>query len=287
MNKNNLSHKIISSLLISAVMITGLGMGGYFLSKTTNQEQTFRQNTTISGVDVSGLTRMQAQDKLNATMDATAQDVTLDIVYKDKVWSFNGSNFEVNSNIDDIVQSVYNKKRSGDYYQNVTLVKQIQDMGFDSSVALNYVFCGMEEKVNSIVAEIEQSPQDATITFYPNSSTMFNITPHTVGISVDKVKLYDDISNALALSKNATVQVPVVEILPTVTQDKLNLATVKQGEYKTDYSKSSAERKSNIQLAFSKINGTMVAAGEQFSFNDIVGERTEANGFKTAKVIIL
>ncbi len=285
MKNNNKYHKIISSVLITSVLFGGGIAGGYFLSNT-NQNNTFRQNTTISGVDVSGLTRLQAQDKINQTLDATAQDIMLDIVYKDKVWSFNGSNFQVNTNVDKIVENVYNKKRSGDHYQNVKLVKDIQNMGFDSSVALNYVFSGMEEKIDSIASEIEQQPQDATITFYPNSTTMFNIQPHIVGITVDKVKLYDDISTALSLSTKATVQVPVIETMPNVTTDQLNLATVKQGEYSTDYSKSSQERKSNIQLAFSKINGTMVGVGEQFSFNQVVGERTQANGFKTAKVIL-
>ncbi len=284
MDKKNKYHKIISSILVGSVICTGFICGGYFLSK--NSTNTFKPNTSISGVDVSGLTRMQAQDKISQSLDSTAQDVTLDIVYQDKVWSFNGSNFNINSNIDQIVENVYKKHRSGNYYQNVQTVKQIEDMGYDSGVALNYVFSGMEEKIDSIVAEIECLPQDATISFYPNSNVMFNITPHTVGTAVDKQKLYDDISTALAMSKNAVVQVPVITTMPNITQEKLNLSTVKQAEFATDFSKSSNERKSNIKLAFEKLNGTMVLPGQEFSFNQTVGERTAENGFKTAKVIV-
>ncbi len=42
----------------------------------------------------------------------------------------------------------------------------------------------------------------------------------------------------------------------------------------------------NLELASAKIDGTMLLPGEEFSYNETVGERTEANGFKEAKVIV-
>ena len=50
----------------------------------------------------------------------------------------------------------------------------------------------------------------------------------------------------------------------------------------TDASSSSSNRIENIRLAMSIIDGTRLAPGEQFSFNDRVGERTKARGFKVA-----
>ncbi len=44
-------------------------------------------------------------------------------------------------------------------------------------------------------------------------------------------------------------------------------------------------RASNIELAASKLDGVTVQPGEVFSFNDIVGDRTIANGFRMAPVI--
>jgi len=56
------------------------------------------------------------------------------------------------------------------------------------------------------------------------------------------------------------------------------------GTYSTNYSTSSQNRKTNIHLASEKINGLVLNPGEVFSFNDIVGPRTEANGYKIAHV---
>ena len=56
------------------------------------------------------------------------------------------------------------------------------------------------------------------------------------------------------------------------------------GTYTTTYNASVIGRSANIDIAAGKINGLILKPGERFSFNDIVGERTTSNGFKTASV---
>jgi hypothetical protein len=53
----------------------------------------------------------------------------------------------------------------------------------------------------------------------------------------------------------------------------------------TTYSTSTAERKHNVKLASTSINGTLIDVGGEFSFNRVVGVRTEKRGYKTAKII--
>ena len=53
------------------------------------------------------------------------------------------------------------------------------------------------------------------------------------------------------------------------------------GSYTTRYA-AGGNRGSNVAIAAAKINGTVVLPGEIFSFNDTVGKRTVANGFKIA-----
>ncbi len=62
-------------------------------------------------------------------------------------------------------------------------------------------------------------------------------------------------------------------------------APVFRARFYTSFPTSSAERKSNIVLAARTLNNTLVAAGEEFSFNLTVGPRTEKRGYKTAKII--
>lgn len=61
---------------------------------------------------------------------------------------------------------------------------------------------------------------------------------------------------------------------------------VLRAKFSTCFSSSSKERKSNIKLASRALNNTLVDVGEEFSFNHIVGERTEKRGYKSAKIIV-
>ncbi len=53
----------------------------------------------------------------------------------------------------------------------------------------------------------------------------------------------------------------------------------------SDFSGSSSGRIHNIKLASSRINGSLVAPGEEFSFNKRLGDISQANGYQSAYVI--
>ncbi len=53
-------------------------------------------------------------------------------------------------------------------------------------------------------------------------------------------------------------------------------------QYETWYNEQNVNRSTNIKLAVEKINGTVILPGEIFSYNNVVGSRTELAGFKTA-----
>lgn len=59
------------------------------------------------------------------------------------------------------------------------------------------------------------------------------------------------------------------------------------GHFETRYDRSdkARERTYNLRLAASKLDGHVLLPGETFSFNEIVGPRDEANGYRVAPVI--
>ncbi len=58
------------------------------------------------------------------------------------------------------------------------------------------------------------------------------------------------------------------------------------GHFTTYYGESGEGRKSNVALAAARVDGTVLYPEEEFSFNDAVGRRTAANGFKEAYIIV-
>jgi len=81
------------------------------------------------------------------------------------------------------------------------------------------------------------------------------------------------------------------EIPVSVTFPETNLKDIKKytfpdvlASYYTKYNSNAVDRSHNLSLAAEHINSLILEPGEQFSFNDTVGERTAANGFRKAGV---
>lgn len=74
----------------------------------------------------------------------------------------------------------------------------------------------------------------------------------------------------------------ILSILIAMVLSTIWAATAMADSASTPISDDSAARRDNIALAAASINGLVLEDGDSFSFNDIVGDRTSENGFKTA-----
>ena len=96
------------------------------------------------------------------------------------------------------------------------------------------------------------------------------------------------IESAVKNSSGDVLTIPARITQPKVTSEQLHAEILAHelGKYTTDYSSSSADRAYNIKLACEKINGYVLAPGEEFSYNDVVGPRTVERGFRIANVYV-
>ena len=128
-----------------------------------------------------------------------------------------------------------------------------------------------------------RSPKDAT---YSKKDGKPVIEPEVVGIDFDE----DEALRILKENKNATksYKIPAKIIYPQVSAKALEIKyiNVPLSSFSTSFAGSSPGRIENIRLAASKINGYVLNPGERFSYNQVVGPRTEAAGFKVAHVYV-
>ena len=139
--------------------------------------------------------------------------------------------------------------------------------------------------VERIVADSLINPTDATITFLPNQKELFVFTKERQGRAINQSKLRAEIEYALLSGKREIfIKSEPIDALTTIIE--LKKQTNLRAQFTTLYSYSSPERKNNIALAVSFINGSVIKNGDIFSFNSAVGVRTEERGFLPAKVIL-
>lgn len=89
--------------------------------------------------------------------------------------------------------------------------------------------------------------------------------------------------------QTGTIEVPI-EIIreePKITKDAIDALGIKEqvGFAKTSFKGSSADRRHNIEVGVSKLNGILIAPGEEFSAVAAIGTTTEEEGFVKEFVI--
>jgi len=149
------------------------------------------------------------------------------------------------------------------------------------------IIVAQPEKINvdDLYKQISKEPVNAYAKVVNNN---VEIVPHELGIKIDRSYLESvvtDLENAEDIEK----ELQFAYVTPEITTEKANNLLFKDvlASKSTHFSTSGTNnmnRGENIRLAASKINGKILAPGEVFSFNDVVGKRTAEAGYKSANV---
>ena len=155
--------------------------------------------------------------------------------------------------------------------------------GFSKCIVLKYSLPYLYFRIDKIINSLLVKPQNAFLSSEINTcETKINFSQN--GLNLDKnaifEQIFDNITNNFTIKKfNRFLW------KPDISTNDLNKFNFCRSCFLTNFSTSNNDRKCNIILALKKLNGTIVMPGEIFSFNHVVGERSEKNGFKKAKII--
>ena len=111
-----------------------------------------------------------------------------------------------------------------------------------------------------------------------------SIVPEQAGADFD----VDEAQKMLdAAEPGETITVPAEVELPAVTAEELEQVLFRDvlGEARTHVGGTSA-RRSNVKLSAAAINGYVMNTGDVFSYNEVVGQRTAARGYKAAPAYV-
>lgn len=275
----------IGTGFLALVLIIAI-TGQIQLSNTPND--VFGGDTYINGQSVAGYNVTQASEKISSAMKQQIEGINIQIMYKDKIWTFDENDFEIDDSVKTVVQKAYDSYKLGTQnISNATTLNGLSNFSSNNAfnVSLKSTFKSFDEKINEIVSSIEQEPENAKVIFSPNSTEMFSISEGVSGIKVDTEKLYTDLENQFLKTKDIKVYVSTNAIKPEIEKsyydNKLNLMS----QFSTTLKDSQEGRRANVDLALKKFNGKVIKAGEKVSFNDITGPQTKEGGYQPATVI--
>lgn len=132
--------------------------------------------------------------------------------------------------------------------------------------------------VKKIYEEVYKEPQNA---YYEKEP--FKIYSHVNGIDF---AITIEEAKAMIKEEKEEYIIPLKITIPEITTSELGTEAFPDllSTFSTNYYVANVNRTRNLELSAGKINGKILAPGEVFSYNRVVGERTIAAGFKNAAV---
>ena len=142
--------------------------------------------------------------------------------------------------------------------------------------------------LNEIGAQIERKPRDARFYFDEKTARLSPLVASQEGRTLDVAATLQRIKAQALSSDNRTVPLVVQSIKPTIALEDADAFNIHELVVAgtTSFFGSSPERIQNVRVATSQFNGVVVAPGQEFSFNQYLGEVLDANGYEPAFVII-
>ena len=255
----------------------------------------FYQGVVIDGIDVGGMTKAEAIQAVSATLPEVPMhvDIRLDITTKVIPVDFSDVGFAYNT--EEIVDQAFNKYRPANdtdlaaLVESYNSVQRLKNTPDTYETAYTVKIEGVSQKVHAVLDPLYADlalVTDAKIEGFDDEEHSFIVTPEKVGYEMD----IDGAATAVkALFDSKTysglVKVPMTVKQPVVTQKMIDEEFGLIGEEWTTTSANN-NRNNNIRQACENMNGTILNPGDTFSFNEVVGQRTAANGFKEATVIL-
>ncbi len=208
-------------------------------------------------------------------LDATVSAKTLNIGY------------DVNLITEQSLSLGKTKNLLSDVY--IILSSYINGVFLNSSYTYNTE--GLEKELEGVQKIVYQEPQDAQFSVSNNRVVAFRQSSD--GRSIDFEKLNSEVNDSIPgiLKNNNTkitrVPIPIKIIKPRVTTEEANNLGIVEviGTGRSTFFHSIPNRIHNISLAASRINGTLVAPNEEFSFAKALGDVSKFTGYKEAYVI--
>ncbi|EKU77559.1 VanW family protein [Veillonella seminalis] len=142
----------------------------------------------------------------------------------------------------------------------------------------------LEALLQSYSNEIGYTGHDAYLTVENGQVVLHKEEP---GKRLDIAKTVANLQEQLAKGEVTTLELVIDnQAKPKVTAEDLKGINAVLGTYSTTFNSGDTSRTHNIQIATDKINNVVIQPHQNFSFNEVVGERTAEAGYDDAPVFM-
>ncbi len=221
----------------------------------------FPEGTEIGGIDVGGKTKEEALEIAKGAMQEAVDGLEITVAFKDDTVSLKDGDFTIKDVLELSLPDMLESGRAEKY--ELPFVADLSPEG--------------ERKLTEAAKNCFQEGRDASVERFDTDAGAFVFTEEQAGSRVDLAATLRNVRQLLAQKHGGAIQAEFVESKPKVTKKYLEENFKLLSTYST-VSTNNANGNSNMALALSKVNGTILQPGQEFSYNTATGDSTNPDG---------
>lgn len=287
------THPALIAGLVVMVMIIGalLATGQYLYEQRNALASRIYPGVFIEKVDVGTLTPEAARTMLRTKgFDPSTSSITINF-RDEQLATFSAQKLGLKLNVDSAVEEAFMYGRRGGWFKSTTEMARaiFGKNNINIPLLLTYDTHIVQDYVRDLAKKHDVEAQNALFSFENGRVSAFTIEKNGSRINQERLMLQveKEIQTLKTHPRALSILVKEEVLKPTVTLAQSNNLGIEEliGVGVSDYTHSSAERVHNVIHAAGKFNGVLVKPGEELSFVDIIGDISQATGYKTAYVI--
>lgn len=289
----------IKKMIIMIALVMLVGVGVYYVynlasgsSKSSssssdkiaaidNDSDTIYQGVYLDDLYVGGLTRNEATKEYEEYINGIDKKK---LTLTTKVGSFSTTFADIGINVsaENAVDDAFGYGRKGNI---LCRYKEIKGLEKDNAVLIpekTIDTAKLKKVIEEGSADIVTEPKNASISRVDNE---FVVEDGVVGTTVkidDTIKEVEEVLADVWKQKDVSLEAAVEEKQPQYTADDFEKIDSILGTGQTNYNSGNTSRAQNLATGASKISGTVLMPGEQFSVFNTVSPFTEENGYANA-----
>jgi len=231
------------------------------VSSQVSEQDVFPQGTEIGGKSIAGKTEAEAMEIAKAAMKEAVDGLEISVAFQDDTVALKGDDFTITDVLDLSLADMLKSGKAEKY--ELPFVADLSPEG--------------ERKLTEAAKACFQEGRDASIEKFDTEQEKFVFTEEQTGTRVDLAATLRNVRQLLAQKQGGSIQAEYVESKPKVTKKYLEENFKLLSTYST-VSTNNSNGNSNMALALSLVNGTILEPGQVFSYNDTIGDSTDPAG---------
>lgn len=269
------------SIILMAIMVSGLV---YYLAVSRKLSyEYFYQGVYIDGVNVAGLTKARAFEKLETELNKNYRQASVELIFENSSWTLSLDSIGFSFDLKSSINNAYSLGRTGNWFHRIATIGSLKKKPVNLVVAAQYDKARLFNILSKLKKQIDFSGSNSTYAYN------YGKIVYTKDINGRKMDVETNIKliEARLLNRDfSDICLEVEVIKPMITVGDVKELKDLLGVFTTRFNSNNYSRAHNIELAGKKINNYLLLPGEEFSMDSALGPRTSSNGYMQAPIIM-